>query len=370
MSVYVIAEAGVNHNGDIEIAKRLVDAAAEAGADAVKFQMFKAKNLASSEATMAEYQKENIGKTDTQQSMLSKLELSEADHLELQKYCKAKGIDFLSSPFDIESMRFLISMGMDIIKIPSGEITNYPYLREAAKSGKRIIMSTGMCTMDEVRAAVDVLTEYSPVDLGVRHGAGSKSEQDASESHSFSPGETDSESESRNQGQLVLLHCNTQYPTPYEDVNLRAMNSLRKEFGCEVGYSDHTLGIEVPIAAVALGATVIEKHFTLDRNMEGPDHKASLEPNELKAMVDAIRHIESALGDGVKRVTDSERANIAVARKSIVAAVPIAKGEVFAEDKLTTMRPGDGISPMRWNEVVGTKAKRDYKRGEKVELGD
>ena len=337
MSVYIIAEAGVNHNGDIEIAKRLVDAAVDAGADAVKFQMFKADKLAAADATMAEYQKENIGTVDSQKNMLSKLELGEPEHIELQKYCKDKGIDFLSSPFDVESMRFLFSMGMKIIKIPSGEITNFPYLREAAKSNKRIILSTGMCTMDEVRDAVDVLEEYSDVLM-------------------------------TNAGNLTLLHCNTQYPTPYEDVNLSAMRALYEEFGCAVGYSDHTLGIEIPIAAVAMGAAVIEKHFTLDRNMEGPDHKASLEPDELKAMVSAIRHIEVALGDGIKHVTDSERANIAVARKSIVASKEIKSGELFTEENLTTKRPGDGISPMRWNEVVGARAIRDYRVDEKIEV--
>lgn len=225
---------------------------------------------------------------------------------------------------------------MDIIKIPSGEITNFPYLREAAKSNKRIILSTGMCTMDEVRAAVDVLEQYSDVLM-------------------------------TNAGNLTLLHCNTQYPTPYEDVNLSAMRALYEEFGCAVGYSDHTLGIEVPIAAVSMGAAVIEKHFTLDKNMQGPDHKASLEPDELKAMVSAIRHIEAALGDGIKHVTESEQGNIAIARKSIVAAVPIAKGEVFTEENLTTKRPGDGISPMRWNEIIGTVADRDYRADEKIE---
>ncbi len=337
MSVYIIAEAGVNHNGDMDTAKRLVDAAAEAGADAVKFQMFKADKLAAADATMAEYQKKNIGAADSQQNMLSKLELGETEHIELQKYCEERGIDFLSSPFDIDSMRFLLSIGMGIIKIPSGEITNFPYLKEAAKSNKRIILSTGMCTMDEVRDAVGVLEEYSDGLMATV-------------------------------GRLTLLHCNTQYPTPYEDVNLSAMMTLNTEFGCEVGYSDHTLGIEVPIAAVAMGATVIEKHFTLDRSMEGPDHKASLEPDELKAMVSSIRHIEAALGDGIKRVTDSERANIAIARKSIVAAKEIMSGDIFTEENITTKRPGDGISPMRWNEIIGSKAARDYKADEKIEL--
>ena len=335
MSVYIIAEAGVNHNGDMNIAKSLVDAVVEAGADAVKFQMFKADKLAASSAVMAEYQKKNTGASESQQNMLRKLELSEDDHIKLQKYCEEKGIDFLSSPFDTDSMRFLISIGMDIIKIPSGEITNFPYLREAARSNKRIILSTGMSTIDEVKAAVDVLKQYSDVI-------------------------------SAESGNLTLLHCNTQYPTPYEDVNLKAMLTLGKEFGCAIGYSDHTLGIEVPIAAVAMGATVIEKHFTLDKNMPGPDHKASLEPDELKAMVSAIRHIEVALGNGIKQTTDSEQGNIKIARKSIVAAKDIKKGELFTEDNLTTKRPGDGISPMRWNDIIGTKADRDYKEDELI----
>ena len=331
MSTYIIAEAGVNHNGDIEIAKRLIDAAVNAGADAVKFQMFRADRLAASSAVMAEYQKKNIGSADSQQNMLKKLELSEKEHIALQDYCKDKKIEFLSSPFDVDSMRFLISIGMDTIKIPSGEITNYPYLREAAMCGKDIILSTGMSTMDEVRNAVGVFRGYDMED------------------------------------RITLLHCNTQYPTPYEDVNLRAMLTLQEEFGCAVGYSDHTLGIEVPVAAVAMGASVIEKHFTLDRKMEGPDHKASLEPDELKAMVTAIRNVEQALGDGIKRVTDSERTNISVARKSIVAANDIKTGDVFTEDNLTTKRPGDGISPMKWNEIIGLRADRDYKTDDKIE---
>lgn len=334
MAVYIIAEAGVNHNGDISIAKKLVEAAAEAGADAVKFQMFKADKLAASNAVMAEYQKKNMESSESQQNMLRKLELSEDDHIVLQEYCEEKGMDFLSSPFDIESMRFLLSIGMDTIKIPSGEITDFPYLREAAKSGRRIILSTGMCTMDEVGEAVDVLTKYSGGELC----------------------------------DFTLLHCNTQYPTPYEDVNLKAMLALREKFGCSIGYSDHTRGIEVPIAAAAMGATVIEKHFTLDRNMEGPDHKASLEPGELKAMVESIRHIEAALGDGVKRVTDSERANIAVARKSIVAAIEIKQGDIFTEENLTTKRPGDGISPMRWSEIIGKAADSNYAADEEITI--
>lgn len=345
MGVFIIAEAGVNHNGDLNIAKRLVDAAVEAGADAVKFQMFKAEKLAATGAELAKYQKQNISfqlgdeeekaAFNSQRDMLRKLELSEDEHILLQKYCEEKGIAFLSSPFDVDSMRFLISIGMDIIKIPSGEITNYPYLREAAKSNRRVILSTGMCTMDEVKAAVEVLNKYSKKDLC-------------------------------ESGDLVLLHCNTQYPTPYTDVNLRAMKTLAEEFKCRVGYSDHTLGVEIPVAAVAMGATVIEKHFTLDKNMEGPDHKASLEPDELKTMVTSIRHIEEALGDGIKKVTESERGNISVARKSIIAATEIKTGDIFTEDNLTTKRPGNGISPMRWDEIIGQKADRDYHVDEKI----
>ncbi len=335
MKTYIIAEAGVNHNGDMDTAKRLVDAAIDAGADAVKFQMFKAEKLASSAAEMAQYQKQNTGVVESQQDMLRKLELSAQGHIELQEYCKGKNIEFLSSPFDTDSMKFLISIGMDTIKIPSGEIVNFPYLREAAQSGKKIILSTGMSTLEEVREAFDVIKKYSDPSENIAN-------------------------------RLILMHCNTQYPTPYEYVNLNAMQTMRKEFGFEVGYSDHTPGIEVAIAAVAMGATVIEKHFTLDKNMPGPDHKASLEPDELKAMVASIRHIEAALGDGIKRPTESEKNNIAIVRKSIIAAKDIKKGELFTEDNLTTKRPGDGISPMRWNDIIGTKADRDYKEDELI----
>ncbi len=336
MSVYIIAEAGVNHNGDTDIAKKLVDAAVSAGADAVKFQMFHAEKLASVHAQKAEYQKITTGSDSSQLDMLKALELNEDSHRLLKDYCQVKGIDFLSSPFDIDSLRFLLSIGMEVIKIPSGEITNYPMLVEAAGSGKKLILSTGMCDLNEVRDAVNVIKSHS-----------SNMEKDCD--------------------RLTLLHCNTQYPTPYEHVNLEAMLTLRDEFGTPVGYSDHTRGIEIPIAAVALGATVIEKHFTLDKNMEGPDHKASLEPDELKQMVESIRHVEMAHGDGVKGPSESETANRAVARKSIVAAVKIAKGDVFTEENLTTKRPGDGISPMRWNEIIGRRADRDYEPDEKIE---
>lgn len=329
MGVYIIAEAGVNHNGDINIAKKLVDVAVDAGANAVKFQMFSADKLVVPGAVLAEYQKKNVEALESQRNMLRKLELGKDDHVVLKKYCEEKGIDFMSSPFDIDSMRFLVSIGMNIIKIPSGEITNYPYLREAARCNRRIILSTGMCTVEEIRDAVAVLKQYSELIM-------------------------------TNAENLTLLQCNTQYPTPYEDVNLNAMKMLSEEFGYAVGYSDHTIGIEIPIAAVAMGATVIEKHFTLDKNMPGPDHKASIEPNELIKMVLAIRHTETALGDGIKQVTESEKENINIVRKSIVASKDIKKGTVFSEDNITTKRVGHGINPMKWKDIIGTVADRDY----------
>lgn len=328
--VLIIAEAGVNHNGDIGTAKKLVDAAKESGADIVKFQTAKLEALVSKAAPMAEYQKKNIGKEESQIEMLRKLLLSFDDFVELAKYCEHQGIQFLSTPFDIESIYFLNDL-VKIWKIPSGEITNMPYLIEIAKTGKPIILSTGMSYIEEVEAAVTVLQD---------HGA----------------------------GEITLLHCTTQYPTPYEEVNLRAMLTLKEKFGVPAGYSDHTEGIEVPVAAVAMGAVVIEKHFTLDKEMEGPDHKASLEPDELKRMVKEIRNIEKALGDGKKSPSASETANIAVARKSIVASKEIKEGEVFTEENLTTKRPGNGISPMRWFEVLGRTASRDFEEDELIEL--
>lgn len=334
MSVLIIAEAGVNHNGSMLIAKQLVDAAVDAGVDIIKFQTFKADKLVSKTAKQAEYQKRNIGDGgDSQYEMLKNLELSEDDHKELITYCQEKGIRFWSTAFDFDSMDFLHSLHLGLWKIPSGEITNYPFIRKIASYGEDVIMSTGMCGEYDIRAAIDVLLKY-----------GVKKEQ------------------------ITLLHCNTQYPTPYSDVNLNAMSSIKAAFGIKVGYSDHTQGIEVPIAAVALGATVIEKHFTLDRNLPGPDHKASLEPNELKAMVASIRHIEQALGDGVKKVTDSEKGNISVARKSIVASCSIRKGEVLSEDNLTVKRPGTGLSPMLWEQVIGTKAVKDYEEEDLIVL--
>ena len=327
--VLIIAEAGVNHNGSLELAKKLVDTAKDCGADIVKFQTAKLSSLVSKSAPMAEYQKNNTGKEESQKDMLSKLLLPFDDFITLANYCKDVGIKFLSTPFDIESIRFLNHL-LDIWKIPSGEITNYPYLVEIARTNKDMILSTGMCTMDEVEDAVKVLKENGT-------------------------------------GKITILHCTTNYPTPMSDVNLRAMLTLKEKFGCDVGYSDHTKGIEVPIAAAALGATVLEKHFTLDRNMEGPDHKASLEPDELRDMVLAVRNIEVALGDGTKQPTEAELKNRLVARKSIIASRAIKEGEVLSEDNLTTKRPGSGISPMKWNEVIGRKAGRNYEEDEMID---
>lgn len=331
----IIAEAGVNHNGSLELAKRLVKKASEAGADYVKFQTFKADKGISRRAKKAVYQIENTGKDEESQlEMVKKLELSYENHQILIDYCNELGIKFFSTAFDFDSIDYLHSLRLGIWKIPSGEVTNYPFLKRVAAFNEKTILSTGMCEMSDVHAAVEALC---------KNGLSKEN--------------------------LILLHCNTEYPTPFEDVNLKAMDALRKEFGVEVGYSDHTKGIEVPIAAVALGATVIEKHFTLDRNMEGPDHKASLEPDELKAMVSAIRNIEKAVGgDGTKHVSESERKNIAIARKSIVAACDIKKGGLLTEENLTVKRPGTGISPMRWDEVIGQVAKRDFVEDELIEL--
>ena len=328
--VLIIAEAGVNHNGRLDLAKKLIVAAHESGADIVKFQTAKLDSLVSCSAKMADYQKANTGKDESQKEMLSKLLLKFEDFIELSDYCKNIGIHFLSTPFDLDSIQFLNDL-VPFWKVPSGEITNYPYLVQIAKTYKPVIMSTGMSNMSEIQDALNVLKEN-----GAR--------------------------------EITLLHCNTQYPTPYEDVNLRAMLTLKKKFGVEVGYSDHTKGIEVPIAAVALGATVIEKHFTLDRTMNGPDHKASLEPNELKAMVNSIRNIENALGSAEKKPANSEIGNRAIARKSIVAKKNIKKGEILSAENLTTKRPGNGISPMKWNEVIGTVAIRDFNEDELIKL--
>ena len=327
----VIAEAGVNHNGSLELAKQLALKAKEAGADIVKYQTADLNSLVSKTAEMADYQKDNIGKEESQKEMLSKLLLQYEEFVELKRYCEEIEIKFLSTPFDLKSIDFLEELGCDIWKIPSGEVTNLPYLIKIAKTNKPIILSTGMCTLEEIDDCVSVLKEHGAKDI-------------------------------------VILHCTTQYPTPYEEVNLRAMLTLQDRYQCDVGYSDHTKGIEVSVAAVALGACVIEKHFTLDRNMEGPDHKASLEPDELKEMVLSIRNIEKSLGDGEKKPAGSELKNKSVARKSIIAARNIKKGEVFTEENLTTKRPGTGISPMKWFEVIGKVASRDFFEDEMIEL--
>lgn len=330
MAVYIIAEAGVNHNGSLELACQLADAAKAAGADCVKFQTFRAESLVSRAAKKAAYQVAATGE-DSQLNMLKALELSFDDFRALKAHCDHIGICFLSTPFDLESIAFLNTLDMPFWKIPSGEVTNLPYLTALARTGKPVVMSTGMCEMGEIEAAIRVLRE---------HGA----------------------------GDIRLMHCNTEYPTPFEDVNLRAMATLREAFGVEVGYSDHTRGIEIPMAAVAMGAAIIEKHFTLDRTMEGPDHRASLEPDELRAMVEGIRHIEAALGTGEKCPSPSERKNLAAARKSIVAAADIRAGEAFTEANLTVKRPGTGISPMLWYDVLGQRAPRDFQRDEIIEL--
>ena len=330
MCVYIIAEVGVNHNGSFELACRLVDEAKNAGADCVKFQTFKSKSLVSVRARKAEYQTKTTGE-GSQIDMLEKLELSFETFVSLKAYCEKAGICFLSTPFDFESISFLNTMDMPFWKIPSGEVTNYPYLCAIAKTGKSVVMSTGMCEIQEIEEAIKVLRQNGTEDI-------------------------------------KLLHCNTEYPTPYEDVNLRAMLTMREMFGLSVGYSDHTSGIEVPIAAVALGAVIIEKHFTLDHNMDGPDHKASLEPEEFSSMVSSIRNIEKALGTGTKTPSPSEKKNIIVARKSIVAKNLIHAGEVFTEDNITVKRPGNGISPMKWNDVLGRKAVKDFARDEMIIL--
>lgn len=329
--VMIIAEAGVNHNGSFELAKKMVDAAKEAGVDYVKFQTFNPKKLVSKFAEKAEYQKETTGSDETQLEMLQKLTLTEDNFLSLRDYCRDVGIGFISTPFDLDSIAFLETFDMDFWKVPSGEVTNLPYLEAIARTKRKVVMSTGMCDMNEIQDAIEVLEKNGTTDI-------------------------------------TLLHCNTQYPTPYEHVNLSAMNSIRDALHKEVGYSDHTQGIEVPIAAVAMGATVIEKHFTLDKNMEGPDHKASLNPTELKQMVVAIRNIEQAIGNGLKEPSSSEMANKGVARKSIVASRSIKQGEVFSEENLTTKRPGTGISPMKWYEVIGQVAPRDFSEDEIIEL--
>lgn len=329
--VFIIAEAGVNHNGSVELAKRLIDVARNSGADAVKFQTFKAENLVSKNAQKAAYQKQTTDAGESQFDMIKKLELDLNTHKELMDYCQKIDIMFLSTPFDHESIELLHDLGLDIFKIPSGDITNLPYLREIGKRNKKVILSTGMADIGEIENALDTLIS-----------AGTMKEN------------------------ITVLHANTMYPTPMEDVNLKAMNTIGNTFDIAYGYSDHTLGIEVDIAAVAMGATVIEKHFTLDKTMEGPDHKASLEPNELKAMVQAIRNIESALGSSLKKPSKSEKPNMEIARKSIIAKQVIQKGEIFTEENLTVKRPGSGISPMRWDETIGMQAHRDYDKDELI----
>lgn len=333
MKTIIIAEAGVNHNGNFELAKKLVDEAVLAGADIVKFQTCKAENVISRYADKAEYQKETTGEADSQLEMVRKLMLSYEEYGELKKYCDEKGIEFLSTAFDLPSVDYLHSIGMKRWKIPSGEITNLPLLIKIASLGEPIIMSTGMSDLDEVEDAIKVLKDNGAKDI-------------------------------------TLLHCTTEYPAPYEDVNLKAMKTMADKFNLPVGYSDHTKGIEIPVGAVALGACVIEKHFTLDRNMEGPDHKASLEPKELKAMVDSIRHIEVAIGDGIKKVSASELKNQDIARKSIIASKKINKGDIFSEDNITTKRPGNGINPMRWFELLGKVSKHDYEEDYLIELDE
>jgi len=329
--VFIIAEAGVNHNGSLDLAKRLIEIAVDSGADAVKFQTFKAESLVSKNAQKADYQKQTTDASESQFDMIKKLELDVETHKELIAYCQEKDIMFLSTPFDHESIDLLSGLGLQIFKIPSGEITNLPYLRHIGSLGKQVVLSTGMSNLEEVSDALDVLIN-----------AGTFKDN------------------------ITVLHANTMYPTPMEDVNLNAMLTMQKEFGVDIGYSDHTLGIEVDIAAVAIGASCIEKHFTLDRAMDGPDHKASLEPEELKAMVGAIRNIEKALGSSEKKPSPSETVNIDVARKSIVASQSIKKGDKLSSKNITTKRPGTGINPMKWDEIIATSAKKDYRMDDPI----
>ena len=331
MSVFIIAEAGVNHNGSIELAKKLIDVAVEAGVDAVKFQTFKTENLVSKNATKAEYQKETTDATESQFDMIKKLELDTNTHHELIAYCNSKNIMFLSTPFDLDSIDLLNDLKLPIFKIPSGEITNLPYLRKIGSLKKEVILSTGMADIGEIEDALDILINAGTLKKNI-----------------------------------TVLHANTMYPTPMEDVNLNAMTTIGNTFDIAYGYSDHTLGIEVDIAAVAMGASCIEKHFTLDKTMNGPDHIASLEPNELIAMVKGIRNIELALGSSIKKPSKSEKPNMQIARKSIVANINIQSGEIFTEDNLTIKRPGNGINPMRWDDVIGTVAGKDYKEDELI----
>jgi N,N'-diacetyllegionaminate synthase len=329
----IIAEAGVNHNGDPDLARRLIDVAADAGADLVKFQTFNADRLVTAVAAKADYQRETTDATETQHAMLRRLELTRPMHEALIAHCRTRGIRFFSTAFDLESIDLLVELGLDRFKVPSGELTNLPYLRHIGQLRLPVILSTGMATMAEIGAALTAL-----------EAAGTPREQ------------------------ITVLHCTTEYPTPFEDVNLRAMRAIGETFGVAIGYSDHTLGIEVATAAVALGASVIEKHFTLDRTLAGPDHRASLEPDELAAMVRAIRNVERALGDAIKRPSPSEMKNLPLARKSIVARRAIRAGERFSAENVTTKRPGTGLSPMQWDQVVGRVAARDFRPDEAIEL--
>ncbi|MDF2822463.1 MAG: N-acetylneuraminate synthase [Clostridiales bacterium] len=331
MSVYIIAEAGVNHNGKFELAKKMIDVAKIAGVDAIKFQTFKSEKLVSQRAQKAEYQAKETGSEETQLDMLKKLELSYEEFTQLAEYCKEVGIEFLSTPFDMDSIDFLDDLGINLYKLPSGEITNTPFLIKVAKLGKPIILSTGMSNMKDIELALKTLKDNGARDIS-------------------------------------LLHCNTQYPTPFEDVNLRAMKTIKDTFGLPTGYSDHTIGNEVSIAAVALGAQIIEKHFTLDKDMEGPDHKASMSSEELIYFVKSIRNVENALGSSEKKLSPSEAQNIVAARKSLVANMAIKKGEIFTELNLAVKRPGNGISPVKWFEVLGTTAKRNFVEDELIEL--
>lgn len=330
-NTFIIAEAGVNHNGSLDIAKKMIDEASKTGVDAIKFQTFKTENLVCKGAKKAEYQKNNTDNKENQFEMLKRLEFSYEDFKELKEYCKLKDIMFLSSPFDLESIEMLKKLDIEIFKVPSGEIENVAYLREIAKCNKKIILSSGMCNLSDIEFAVDILEKEGAKDISI-------------------------------------LHCNTEYPTPMEDVNLKAMETIKKAFSYEVGYSDHTEGIEIPIAAVALGAKIIEKHFTLDKSMEGPDHAASLTPKELKDMVSAIRNIEKALGNGRKIPSKSESKNKDIARKSIVSKRPIKKGEIFSLENITTKRPGTGISPKRFDEIIGKEAFKDFNEDEMIKL--
>ena len=333
----IIAEAGVNHNGDINTAKRLIDVAAAAGVDYVKFQTFKADRLVSPKAKKAKYQIENdISKDDSQLNMLKKLELSDTDHKELITYCKSKKISFFSTAFDEEGISYLSTLNFDMFKIPSGELTNFPYLRAIAKTGLPVILSTGMANLEEIEKSINILI-----------------------------------SNGTKKNQITVLHCNTEYPTPMKDVNLKAMLTIKEKLGVAIGYSDHTLGIEVPIAAVAMGAEIIEKHFTLDRNLKGPDHKASLEPNELKEMVNSIRNIEKAIsGNGVKEASSSERKNINIARKSIHLSRDLKSGSVITEKDIISLRPGDGICAMNWEKIIGKTVNTDIKKFTKLTWED